>query len=79
MIEFEKDKITSESGFWIMYYFLKNHYDLSKGSFDISDILSTCQPLRLGDSDPTDSGMIVNWNDALAEFKQKGIPEPKIK
>ena len=90
MIEFKKEKLTAEESFWVMWYFLKEHYDLSNGTFDISDILSASEPIEfnaLGHFDgeekgnrtmaPIDSGMISFWNEAIEKFKANGMPAVK--
>jgi len=46
MVQFTKTELTAENAFWVMWYFLKEHYDLSGGTFDISDILSASQPIE---------------------------------
>lgn len=73
-----------------MWYFLKEHYDLSGGQFDISDILSASQPMEfdakghfdgkvLGNRTiaPADSGMVSFWNEAIEKYRKFGIPTTK--
>ena len=77
---FLEDKITIEEGFWTMFYFLKEHYDLSGGEFDVSDILSASEPVTISGTSikvPADSGMISFWNEAFEKYKQNGIPPLK--
>jgi len=45
MIKFKEAQLTSEDAFWVMFYCLKEHYDLSGGTFDVSDILSASEPI----------------------------------
>jgi hypothetical protein len=82
MVEFTKDKLTVEESFWVMWYFLKEHYDLSGGTFDVSDILSASEPVPLIINGkeiriPADSGMISFWNEAIEKYKKEGIPPLK--
>jgi hypothetical protein len=44
--KFSNEKLTGEEAFWVMYYFLQGHYELSDGQFDVSDILSASQPFE---------------------------------
>jgi hypothetical protein len=78
-IKFADESITVEESFWVMYYFLESHYDLSEGSFDVSDILSASAPFNwmgmYNDLMPADRGMISYWNEALEKFKTEGKPE----
>lgn len=46
MNEFSIEKLSAEQAFWVMFYFLKKHFDISKGNFDISDILSDSEPVE---------------------------------
>jgi hypothetical protein len=90
MEEFIKTTFSSEEAFWIMWYFLKEHYDLSGGQFDISDILSASEPMEhdpqghidgqmLGNrkTSPADNRMILFWNEAIERFRAEGIPPTK--
>ena len=45
MNEFSIEKLSAEEAFWVMWYFLKEHYDLSNNTFDVSDILGASQPI----------------------------------
>ena len=87
---FSNDKLTEEEAFWVMFYFLEGHYELSDGQFDISDILSASQPFEFdkrGHFDgqvhanrrtaPAGSGMIWHWNEAVKKFREQGKPLPK--
>lgn len=71
MEQFIKTDLTHEEAFWVMWYFLKQHYELSGGQFNIRDILSASQPMEFnadGHIDgkitgnrtiaPADSGMV---------------------
>ncbi len=76
-MKFQEGDISIEDGFWTMFYFLKEHYDLSGGTFDISCILSASEPMpRVNgiNNIPADSSMIDYWNEAFEKFKDKGIP-----
>ena len=90
MLTFKDETLTAEDAFWVMWYFLKEHYDLSGGAFDLSDILSASEPIgflenghinfanpEIGKMAPADSGMIEFWNDAIAKYRYDGLPEPK--
>ncbi len=80
MIDFTTDKLSSEDAFWVMWYFLQEHYELSENTFDVSDILSASEPMDWDGSGikrPADSGMIEFWNDALDKYKKEGKPEWK--
>jgi hypothetical protein len=90
MIDFSKEQLTAEEAFWVMFYFLKEHYDLSEGTFDVSDILSASEPVEfnsIGHFDtkvtgkrpmaPIDHGMISFWNDAIEKYKRDGVPPVK--
>jgi len=77
MSDFKKGNITIEEGFWTMYYFLLEHYELSEGNIDVSDILSFSQPIRRSDPNlviPADSSMIEYWHEALEKLKESGLP-----
>ena len=76
-VNFNKETLTSEDGFWTMFYFLKEHYDLAGGEFDLSDILSACEPMDWsgsGEKIPADSSMIEYWNEALEKYRKQGKP-----
>lgn len=86
---FTSDRFTEEEAFWIMWYFLEGHYELSGGQFDVSDILSACQPFEFTENGhfdgdvkgnrriaPADSGMIWHWKEAINKYKEKGRPKP---
>ena len=45
MSKFKSENLSSEEAFWVMWYFLKEHYDLSNNTFDVSDILGASQPI----------------------------------
>ncbi|MCZ4408350.1 hypothetical protein O3Q51_05990 [Cryomorphaceae bacterium 1068] len=78
--KFEDKQISSEDGFWTMFYFLKEHYDLSGGAFELSDILSACEPVkRLNPAlvIPADSSMVHYWNEALDKYRKNGKPDFK--
>lgn len=90
MIDFSKEQLTAEEAFWVMFYFLKEHYDLSEGTFDVSDILSASEPVEFNSMvhfdtkvkgnrpmAPIDNGMISFWNDAIEKFKRDGMPPAK--
>ena len=90
MVHFKNTSLSSEDAFWVMWYFLKEHYELSGGKFDISDILSASQPMEFtvaGHIDgqvlrdriiaPADGGMVNFWNDAVEEFQKAGVPKPE--
>jgi cobyric acid synthase len=90
MTEFSKETLTEEEAFWVMFYFLEGHYEISGGQFDISDILSASQPFEFDKNghfdgkvegnrkiSVADSGMIWHWNEAVKKFRQQGIPKPK--
>ena len=90
MEQFIKANLNSEEAFWVMWYFLQEHYDLSGGTFDVSDILSASEPMEF-DSDghtdgkvlgnrtirPSDSGMVSFWNEAIEKYKKFGLPPTK--
>ena len=74
-----------------MWYFLKEHYDLSEGTFDVSDILSASEPIEFDEKGhidgqvlgnrkvaPADHGMISFWNAAVKKIKEHGLPPTKI-
>ena len=80
MAEFKDDKLTSEDAFWVMFYFLQEHYELSENTFDVSDILSASEPMDwngTGIKRPADSGMIDFWNDAIEKYRKQGKPDWK--
>jgi cobyric acid synthase len=87
---FTSDKFTEEDAFWIMWYFLEGHYEISGGEFDVSDILSACQPFEFTENGhfdgdvkgnrriaPADSGMIWHWKEAIKKYREQGRPKPK--
>jgi hypothetical protein len=79
-MEFTTDNLSSEDAFWVMWYFLQEHYELSENTFDVSDILSASQPMDWNGSGikkPADNSMIDFWNDALEKYKRNGIPDWK--
>ena len=81
MSKFKSENLSSEEAFWVMWYFLKEHYDLSNNTFDVSDILGASQPIDWNGSGikkPADSGMIDFWNEAIEKFKKKGIPDFQV-
>ena len=84
---FTYNKLTEEEAFWVMRYFLEEHYDLAGGEFDLSDILSATQPFEFDDNGhfdgevkgkrriaPADSGMVWYWNEAVKKFREQGRP-----
>jgi len=80
MTKFKDENLSNEEAFWVMYYFLKEHYELSENTFDVSDILSASEPMDwdgTGIKRPADSGMIDFWNKALEKFRKQGKPEWK--
>jgi len=80
MTEFKTESLSSEEAFWVMFYFLQEHYELSENTFDVSDILSASEPMDWDGSGikrPADSGMIDFWNEALEKFRKQGKPECK--
>ena len=80
MTEFKQGNLSTEDAFWVMWYFIKEHYDLSDGTFDVSDILSACEPMdwyKDGIKRPADNGMIDFWNEALDKYKKEGKPDWK--
>jgi len=91
MIEnkFSNDTLTEEDAFWVMWYFLQEHYELSGGEFNLSDILSASQPFEFDEKGhfdgevkgnrrvaPADSGMVSYWNDAIKKYREQGRPKP---
>lgn len=87
--EFSKDVLTEEEAFWVMYYFLDAHDELSGGQFSVSDILSASQPFEFDEKghfdgqvtgtrrvSPADSKMISDWNNAVKKFREEGRPKP---
>jgi len=80
MAEFKDDKLTSEDAFWVMLYFLQEHYELSENTFNVSDILSASEPMDwngTGIKRPADSGMIDFWNNAIEKYRKEGKPDWK--
>jgi hypothetical protein len=87
--KFSDDTLTEEEAFWVMWYFLQGHYELSGGQFDLSDILSASQPFEFDDNGhfdgqvkgnrlvaPADSGMVWHWNEAVKKYREHGRPKP---
>ena len=87
---FANNSLTEEEAFWVMRYFLHEHYDLSGGQFDVSDILSATQPFEFDDKGhfdgkvvgdriikPADHGMVWHWNEALKKYRELGRPKPE--
>ena len=87
---FQNDHLTLEEAFWVMYYFLQAHYELSEGTFEVSDILSACEPIGYNEKGyanfdnpgdgimaPTDSGMVVFWNESIEKYRTEGPPPHK--
>lgn len=63
-----------------MWYFLQEHYELSNNTFDVSDILSTSEPIDWDGSGikrPVDRGMIDFWNEAIEKNRKHGKPDWK--
>jgi len=80
MTEFRSDNLTAEDGFWVMWYFLEKHYELSNSTFDVSDILSAAEPVDWDGSGikrPADNGMVDFWNEAVEKYKREGKPDWK--
>lgn len=80
MTEFKEDNLTTEDAFWVMWYFLQEHYELSNNTFDVSDILSASEPMDWDGSGikrPADNGMIDFWNEALEKYRKQGKPDWK--
>ncbi len=80
MTEFKEDNLTTEDTFWVMWYFLQEHYELSNNTFDVSDILSASEPMDWdgsGIKHPADNGMIDFWNEALEKYRKQGKPDWK--
>ena len=88
---FSNEQLTAEESFWVMFYFLERHYELSGVHFDFSDILSTSQPFEFNEKGhfdgqalgyrkvaPADSAMIYDWNAAIKKFKEQGLPPTSI-
>lgn len=88
MIEFSKEQLSAEEAFWVMWYFLDGHYELSGGEFNLSDILSASQPFEFDDNGhfdgevkgqrrvaPADNAMISYWNEAVKKYRELG-PKP---
>ena len=80
MTEFKSENLSSEDAFWVMVYFLKEHYELSENTFDVSDILSASEPMDwngTGIKRPADDGMIDFWNEAIEKYRKQGKPSWK--
>lgn len=84
---FKSETLTAEESFWVMYYFLEEHYTLSGGQFDVSDILSASEPIGFDDKGhfdltgsgqafvaPADRAMISYWNEAIEKYRRNGRP-----
>lgn len=91
MIDFSKEKLTAQDAFWVMFYFLKEQYDLTQEDFPVSDILSPCEPIEYNENGifdgeykgnrrmaPADQGMITLWNEAIEKYKNSGMPTHKV-
>ena len=89
--ELSDNLITEQEAFWVMFYFLKEHYELSGGEFDVSDIQSASQPFEFDENGHfdgkvngnrkikvADNGMIWHWNEAIKKYKENGIPKPEL-
>ena len=80
-VRFTQTDLTAEDAFWVMWYFLEEHYTLSNNTFDVSDILSASEPAPLAEQGklvPADSGMISFWNDAVEKYRKLGPPPQKV-
>ncbi len=80
MTKFIEDNLTTEDAFWVMWYFLQEHYELSNNSFELSDVLSASEPFDWNGSGikrPADDGMVVFWNEALEKYRKLGKPDWK--
>lgn len=75
MENFNKTNLTSKDGFWVMFYFLKEHYDLTSGEITVGELLSLCEPFE--DGAPADSSMIEYWNEALNKYRKNKKPHFK--
>ena len=78
--QFAQTDLTAEDAFWVMWYFLEENYQLSNGTFDVSDILSASELVPIaatGQLVPADNGMISFWNEALEKYRQQGLPPRK--
>lgn len=86
---FAYNNLTEEEAFWVMWYFLEGHYELTGGEFDLSDILSASQPFEFDDKGhidgqvkgnrhiaPADSGIVWHWNEAIKKYREYGRPKP---
>ena len=47
--KFSNGNLNEEEAFWVMFYFLDYHYELSGGQFEVSDILSASQPFEFNE------------------------------
>lgn len=80
MLKFNEDQLSSEDAFWVMWYFLQEHWKLSGGAFELSDILSACEPMDWsgeGIKRPADSAMVEYWNEAITKYREHGKPDWK--
>ena len=86
---FSTEKLTEEEAFWIMFYFLDAHYELSNRTYELSDVLSGIQPFEFDDNGhfdgkvlgnrlvaPADKAMISYWNEAVKRYREQGRPKP---
>ena len=75
MTEFKEDNLTTEDAFWVIWYFLLEHYELGKGKIELNELLSFCEPLDwagTGEKLPSNSSMVDYWNEALDKFRKEG-------
>lgn len=85
--QFSGNVLKEEDAFWVMWYFLNEHYELAEGQFDLADILSASQPFEFDEKGhfdgkvegnrpvaPADSSMVAYWNEAIEKFKKQGVP-----
>lgn len=78
---FNSGTLTTEEGFWVMWYFIEEVYKVTHGQFDLTDILTASQPVSMtktGTKVPADPIMAAYWNEAIDKFKEHGIP-PSMK
>jgi hypothetical protein len=74
--EAEKQLITLQDGFWVAWYYLKQIFENTGGTFDLSDVLSASEPFFKPDQ-PADSAMTEYWLEAYERFLKEGIPPLK--
>ena len=72
----EKQLMTLQDGFWVAWYYLKQIYDNTGGTFNLSDVLSASEPFFQPDQ-PADSAMTEYWLEAYERFLKEGIPPLK--